>query len=388
MEEVMLEKSDELVMKLLHFFITEQGYSPIVLHGAKNEIWLENLGNSYPVVRIVSNYIHNDEQLSFDLYRTGQILKKVRKKTCSIHMEALSLFVNLGDSVHLENYMHFGNISCADIKTTSDLKKYPFILDEFPTITKNTSFRENGVELFMKITKDISRKNEEEAKKNEKVFEHKKPIMTYLLIAITIFIFLLMYLIGKGSNDVNTLLDFGANYGPYVKGGDYYRLLTSAFLHIGLLHLIMNMYTLYIVGSQLESFLGKGKYVTIYLGSAILGNLLSMLFTNGVSAGASGAIFGLFGSLLYFGYHYRVYLGSVLKSQIIPLIALNLIIGFSLSGIDNAAHIGGLIGGYFITMALGIPFKSTNGDRMNGWILTIIYTIFLVYMAFHGIVLK
>ncbi len=91
MEEIMLEKSDELVMKLLHFFITEQGYSPIVLHGAKNEIWLENLENSYPVVRIVSNYIHNDEQMSFDLYRTKQILKRVKKKTCSFHMEALSL---------------------------------------------------------------------------------------------------------------------------------------------------------------------------------------------------------------------------------------------------------------------------------------------------------
>lgn len=380
----MLEKSDELVMKLLHFFITEQGYSPIVLHGAKNEIWLENLENSYQVVRIVSNYIHNDEQMSFDLYRTEQILKRVKKKTCSFHMEALSLFVNLGDSVHIGDYTHVGSISCADVKKISDLKKYPFILEEFPTITKKTSFKEKGVELFMKITKDISLKNEEESKKANQVFEQKKPIITYLLIAMNTIVFLAMYLFGNGSDNVYTLLDFGANYGPLVRAGQYYRLITSAFLHIGILHFLLNNYAIYVIGTQLESFLGKAKYLSIYLLSAITGNLLSIVFSDYISAGASGAIFGLFGSLLYFGYHYRIYLGTVLKSQIIPLILVNLMIGFVIPGIDGAAHIGGLVGGILMTMALGVPFKSTSFEKMNGWILTIIFTLFLCFMVFHG----
>ena len=69
MEEFVIDKNDELVMKLLHFFITEKNYNPIILHGAKNEIWLENMENdSYEIVRIVSNYIHNDEQLNFDIF--------------------------------------------------------------------------------------------------------------------------------------------------------------------------------------------------------------------------------------------------------------------------------------------------------------------------------
>lgn len=387
MEEVMLEKSDELVMKLLHFFITEQGYSPIVLHGAKNEIWLENLENSYSVVRIVSNYIHNDEQMSFDLYRTKQILRKVKKKTCSLHMEALSLFVNLGESVHMEEYTHFGNISCANIQKISDLKKYPFIIEEFPTITKKTTFREKGAELFMKITRDISKKNEEESKKAQNVFEQKRPIVTYILIAINAMVFLSMYLFGNGSTDWNTLYQMGANYKAAVCSGEYYRLLTSAFIHIGLLHFLMNNYALYVIGTQIESFLGKWKYILIYVLSAIMGNLLSLVFSDTLSAGASGAIFGLFGALLYFGYHYRIYLGTVLKSQVIPLIILNLVIGFNLSGIDNAAHIGGLIGGYLLTMAVGVPYKSTRFEKINGWILTTIFAIFLIYMIFHGITL-
>ena len=88
------------------------------------------------------------------------------------------------------------------------------------------------------------------------------------------------------------------------------------------------------------------------------------------------------GSLCYFGYYYRVYLGNVLKSQLIPLIVLNLGLGFVMPGIDNAAHIGGLIGGTIITKSLGIKDKSHKSDIVNGWIITCIFFCFLLYMAF------
>jgi len=133
---------------------------------------------------------------------------------------------------------------------------------------------------------------------------------------------------------------------------------------------------------QLESFIGRAKFLTVYLLSGLAGSMLSIYFSNGFSVGASGAIFGLLGSLLYFGYHYRIYLESVIKSQIIPLIVLNLMLGFIMSGVDNAAHIGGLIGGIFATMAVGIKHKSTNADQVNGIILYCMYTAFLIYMIF------
>lgn len=380
MEEVIIDKNDELVMKLLHFFITEQGYNPIVLQGAKNEIWLENLDNDYKIVRIVSNYIHNNEQLEYDMFRTRQITKKIQKKTLSIHMNVLNIFINLGDSVESDRYVHTENIDSVDIKNIKDLKKYNFVIEEFPNITKNTSFKEKGAELFMKITKDITKKNTEESIKAEEVFRIKKPIMTYILIAINVIYFLAMYIFGNSSNDVLTLLKFGANYTPLVKMGEWWRLLTSTFIHIGALHLICNMYSLYIIGSQLESFYGKWKYLFIYLISGIIGNLFSILLTDGISAGASGAIFGLFGSLLYFGYHYRIYLGTVIKSQIIPLIILNLFIGFMSSGIDNAAHIGGLIAGALVSSAVGVKYKTSNFEKINGWIVSAILIGFLIFM--------
>ena len=95
---------DENVMKLLHYFITVRGYNPIVLHGAENEIWLENMDSDYKIVRIVSNYIHNDEQFKFDIYRTRQIVKKIKKQTFSFNVNTLSLFINLGDNVNISNF--------------------------------------------------------------------------------------------------------------------------------------------------------------------------------------------------------------------------------------------------------------------------------------------
>ena len=88
---LVLNKNDEIVMKLLHYFITIEGYNPVVLHGAKDEIWLENSEADYKIVRIVSNYIHNDEQLNFDIFRAKQILKKIKRKMFSIKIEVFLL---------------------------------------------------------------------------------------------------------------------------------------------------------------------------------------------------------------------------------------------------------------------------------------------------------
>ena len=382
MNNSIITENDELVMKLLHYFITEKGYNPIILHGAQNEIWLENLDEDYKIIRIVSNYIHNNEQLDFDLFRTKQIMKRIKKKTFSLSMNALSIFINLGDNVNIEDNDLGNNITGIKVNEFEDLNKYPTVLNIFPDINKESNYKEDGFNLFMKLTKDINDKNEEESKKAEDIFTKKTPIITYILIVINILVFIAMYVFGNGSENSLTLLVFGANYAPLVRSGEYYRLITSAFLHIGLLHLIFNNYALYVIGSQIESFLGKTKFLIVYLVSALCGNLMSMLFSTGISAGASGAIFGLLGSLLYFGYNYRVYLGSVLNSQIIPLIILNLGIGLLTPGIDNAAHIGGLLGGIIITMALGIKYKSSRFEKTNGWIITLIYIGFLIYMGF------
>ena len=381
MSDVMVSNIDENVMKLLHYFITIQGYNPIVLHGAENEIWLENMDSDYKIVRIVSNYIHNNEQFKFDVFRTKQIVKRIKKQTISFKINTLSIYINLGENVKIDGDLN--NISFVNIKNTDDLKKYDNVMRIFPDIADETNFKEEGMDLFIKLTQDINKKNEADSDIAADIFKAKKPYVTYILIALNIFMFLLMYILGNGSEDVNTLVQFGALYKPYVLAGEYFRIISTIFLHIGIWHLLVNCYSLYVIGNQMESFLGKTKFLFVYLISAISGSLMSLIFTNAVSAGASGAIFGLLGSMLYFGYNYRVFLGNVLKSQIIPLIVLNLIIGFSLSGIDNAAHIGGLVGGVFSTVAVGLKHKTSTFEKVNGFIILILYVVFLGYVVFR-----
>jgi len=374
MNGVVINQKEELVMKLLHYFITEKGYNPIVIRGIKDEIWLENLEGDYKIIRIVSGYIHNNEQFKFDIFKTKSLLKTIKKKTLSLKMNALSIFINLGDNVNVDDFENINNINFANIKQIDDFKKYYFIIDNYPDIMKETNFKEKGLELLLKITDDINRKNESEAKMNEDTFKIKKPIITYLLIAINIIMFTLSVFMPQ-------LIQLLAVNKHYIIEGQYYRLITGIFLHANIWHLTANCYALYVIGTQLESFLGKAKYVIVYLLSGLAGSFLSIFFSNGYSVGASGAIFGLLGSLLYFGYHYRVYLETVIKSQIIPLIILNLLIGM-MPGIDNWAHIGGLIGGLISTMAVGVKYKSTKFEIINGILLYLIYIGFLAYMIF------
>lgn len=371
---------DIIIFKLAHYFITEKNYNPIILHGVNDEIWLENLDEEYRVVRLVSHYIHNNEQMRFDKFKVNKIIKSIKRKTLSLKMDVLNIYTDIGDSVVLNDYDD--NSLDVFVEKISDLKTN-HLIEVFPDIVEKTKFKERGINLMLKITDDINKKNAKSNVEHIRTFERKKPIITYLIMAICVIVFISMYIFGNGSYDNLTLLNFGANLDTLTKSGEFYRLVTCAFIHIGIFHLLFNMYALYIIGPQVESFYGKARYIFIYLVSAITGSMLSIAFNhNVISAGASGAIFGLLGCLLYFGYHYRIYLGNVIKSQILPIIVLNLILGFMLTGIDNFAHIGGLVGGILATMAIGVPNKKNNTEKINGIVLFTIYVAFCIYLAF------
>lgn len=376
-EEIMLDKKNVITMKLLHYFITEKNYNPIILQGVDNEIWLENLEEDCKVIRIVSSYIHNDEQFEFDVFKTRRILKKIKKKTFSLNINVMSIFLDMGENIK-EEINADPKLMCIKVNEEKDIKNNSFIKTLFPDLSKKMVYSEKGVELFMKITGDINKHNKADATRLEKVFKNKVPYITYFLIAVNVIFFVVGHLFG----DYNELIELYCVHGPSVRAGEYYRIITGIFLHSGITHLLLNCYSLYVIGSQVESFLGRVKFSIIYLFAGIAGSLLSMTMSSYASVGASGAIFGLMGALLYFGYHYRVYLGNVLKSQIIPLVLLELLTGFMMPGIDNGAHIGGLIGGIVMTIGLGVKDKTSTFEKVNGVIISCIFLAFLVYMCF------
>lgn len=375
MEEVMFKSDDLFIMSLINYFITEEDYNPMIIHGLSDEIWLENLNSDYKIVRIVNHHIHNKEQFDFDKFKLSRIVKQVKKRTLSLKVNVLSIYTDIEDDKLLtDNDVH--------ITSEDDIinSKLPFV---FPDIIEKTKREEDGIEYFIKVSDNINKSSEVRNKKAERLFTFKKPVVTDVLILLCILIFAAMYIFGNGSTDSYTLIKFGANIDTYTKAGDYYRLITCMFLHIGLFHLICNMYSLYIIGNSVENFFGKWKYLIIYFISGISGSILSLAFShNTILAGASGAIFGLLGALLYFGYYYRAYLGSAGKNAIIQVILINLLIGFMVPGISNAAHIGGLVGGILSAMMVGVYDKSSKRERINGLILTILYIGFISYLAF------
>ena len=375
MEEIVLKSDDLVIMNLINYFITEENYKPMIIHGLNDEIWLENLDNNYKIVRIVSHHIHNKEQLDFDKFKLDRIVKQVKRKTLSFKVKVLSIYTDIEDEKMLNN---------DDVLITKEKDiNNPKLVSAFPNIVEKTNRKEDGLEYFIKVTDNINKKNEKRNKVAEKIFSYKQPIVTYIIIAICILLYIIMEIFGNGSTNNITLLKFGANLDVLVKNGEYYRLFTSIFLHIGIMHLLCNMYSLYIIGREVESLFGKVKYIIIFILSGIFGSILSIAFShNVISAGASGAIFGLLGALLYFGMHYRTYLGEALVRSIIPILIINLIIGFLSPGIDMAAHIGGFVGGILVSMMVGIPDKSKTKDIINGTILTIIYLLFISYLAF------
>ena len=377
MEKVNVRKQDEILMSLVHYFVTKEGYAPIYVQGVKDEIWLENIDGPYRIIRINSNYIHNEEQYKYDEFKIKNIMRQIKKKTLSFKVNTLNINLNVADRVKVESEKNIDNVFVKDI---DEIKKNKEINEIFPNMKNDLYQSKNSLDLLLNVTNDINKKTETDNKKYEKIFSRKKILITYIIIAICILMYIITVLMGL--NNMNLLI-LGANNIELLKHGQIYRLITYGFLHGSIIHLISNMYCLYVIGSQVENNLDKKRFLTIYFISMITGGLLSALFNDGISIGASGAIFGLLGALLYFGFHFRLYLSEALRTRIIPVIILNLIIGFAVPGIDVACHIGGLIGGFLSAMMVGIPDIDNKKDKVNGTILLLIFIGFMAYLIFR-----
>ena len=192
----------------------------------------------------------------------------------------------------------------------------------------------------------------------------RRPTFTYVFFGINIVVFVLMALAGGSTNEL-TLMAFGVKSNPEIVQGQWWRFVTPIFIHIGLLHILFNSYALWIVGPQVEKLYGGARFVILYVGTGVAGVYGSYLYhPNTISAGASGAIFGLFGVLLVFGLRYRnsipPFFARAVGTGVVPVIVLNLIIGFSIPAIDNSAHISGLLMGAIL--AAVVPFQKPGAE--------------------------
>lgn len=375
MTNITVGKKDEMVMKILHYFVTEENYRPIIVNGVQNEIWLENLDNDISLIRININYIHNEEQLATDLRKANAIRKSIKRKTYSLKMNVLNILLDVRDEVSVYSDKDIESIKISKI---GDLKRNSVMNEFFPNFKDKVVSKTTGVMGMFQMTEELNDKTINEDKKLAKVFkENSTPILTMALIIINVLMYFVM------NFNYSMFIEKLGNHFLYIQRGEIWRLVTSIFLHGDVIHLASNMLALYMVGPMVEKYYGKWKYALIYFGSGIFGSLLSAVLGNYFSIGASGAIFGLFGALMYFGYKYRATLDGFLRSGIVPVVILNLILSIVVPGIDFYGHIGGLLGGVLITYTLGVANKDSLRDRINGIIITILIVVFLSYMLIN-----
>lgn len=195
--------------------------------------------------------------------------------------------------------------------------------------------------------------------------EIRKEPVTVALILINVLVFIAVELTGTSQNAWH-VLDYGAAYTPYiVQNGEVYRLFTSMFLHFGIEHLVNNMLVLFVLGSRLEQVIGKLRFLFIYLAGGIAGNIFSLILELrnqdfSVSAGASGAVFAVMGAMIYVVIRNKGWLGDLSMRQILVMAVFSLYFGFTSSGVDNAAHIGGMIAGFVLAVLIWHPQKKRD----------------------------
>jgi rhomboid protease GluP len=184
-----------------------------------------------------------------------------------------------------------------------------------------------------------------------------RPRWTWALLVGIVVIYILEEISG-GSQNVKVLIRFGANYGLLVSSGEYWRLFTANFLHIGITHILLNGYALYILGQETEALYGSTRFLVIFLLACLSGAIASFAFTYGLSAGASTGIVGLIGVQVAFFVRNRKVFGQLSSRRLTNLLfigIINVVYGLSNPSIDNWGHLGGLIGGLMLGWLL-CPF--------------------------------
>lgn len=198
-----------------------------------------------------------------------------------------------------------------------------------------------------------------------------KSFVNIMFIAVNVIVFLYLELIGDTENTM-FMMRHGAVYEPLVVSqGQYYRLLTAMFLHFGASHLVSNMLVLFVLGERLERVLGHVKYFIFYMVSGISANIISLVVHmgrdyTGVSAGASGAIFGVVGGLAYVIAINHGQLDGLSNKQLAFMVFLTLYQGFTATGIDNWAHVGGLVTGFILSVLLYRRRRAATRPGMRG----------------------
>ncbi|MCC2116206.1 rhomboid protease YqgP [Bacillus halotolerans] len=371
--------------------LVRRGYG-VIQSGESDEIWLEAPDkSSHNLIRLFKQNIDFRQEIVRDIEVQAERVEHVRKSIGKRHLKLLNVLISAEAPVDdweeiTEKPFEKGQVSVETALVTGT-SLHEDLQAVFPSLdavewTEDRDSLEH-VQMAKEHFFSLVQKQEEQRKKEAAFFQNGKPIFTYLFIALQLVMFFLLEING-GSTNTETLVAFGAKENGLIAAGEWWRLLTPIVLHIGLAHLAFNTLALWSVGTAVERMYGSGRFLLIYLAAGITGSIASFVFSPYPSAGASGAIFGCLGALLYVAVSNRKMFLKTIGTNIIVIILINLGFGFAVSNIDNSGHIGGLAGGFLAAAALGLPKAKDWGKKLVSAMLLAALAGGFLYYGLHS----
>ncbi|WP_077621503.1 rhomboid family intramembrane serine protease [Sediminibacillus massiliensis] len=391
----MLMQEEYLLYQISAGLTEMHGFEILHLDNVKNEIWLEKkIKDSTHVVRLFQKGFGWQNHMKSDISAVSDKVKRLRSmivgRSVKIHNVYINWYPPVDQWESLKKPVEVPGIKQTEILTYY-LNQYN-LENELERFYSNLHVenRDDHLQLQSELAADeavltwkrrLMERHREARKKEHSVFTYGRPVWVFGLLIINFLLFFFLEQNG-GSMNVKTLIDFGAKYNPAIKEGEWWRIVSSMFLHIGFFHLLMNMLALYYLGAAVEKIYGSFRFTVIYFSAGISGGLASFAFNTQVSAGASGAIFGLFGALLFFGITYKKLFFRTMGWNLLFILAINIIFGFVVPQVDNGAHIGGLVGGFAASAFVALPDNASLPRQLAAFAA---YIAVLISLVFYGL---
>jgi rhomboid protease GluP len=377
---------------LAYHLVTMEQYDMLHMNQQTNEVWLEKQNRKVStIIRFVQGGFDWKNHLKADVVSVFQRVKAMGKLIIGKKVEIYNIYITEHEPV--DDWETLKKPMMLKAKKSVKMNLFYLSDSQYKEETKRlfqqmalrmphdkSSTDEEKVLDVSKYKQELTDRLDHKSKEFDTVFSYGKPRFVYVFIAFTIFMFLMLELNG-GSTNIDTLIQSGAKYNPAMINGEWWRIITSMFLHIGAIHLFMNMLALYYLGIVVERIYGSFRFVVIYFLAGIGAGLTSFAFHTHVSAGASGAIFGLFGALLFFGMiHKKLFLQTIGKGIVIVL-AINLVIGLVVPQIDMGAHLGGLITGFIAAIITHLP---RHANPLLQTLAIVCYLFIIISLMIYG----
>lgn len=361
-----LNSREEFVFwRLAYFFISDHGYRIVQLFENQKELWLEKLENKKaPIVRLLLQDIDWSNSMQRDIELTAANGERIRRQIGRREINVVNVYISEfppvdeyeyrlekpyifpeGNKTSVSSFLLAKGIYESGFESLSNRleREVFFPIESEPKVQDVESIKKEALEHAMI-----------KARSERAILANGKPFFTYIFMIIQIAVFFWLEMHGGSTNNF-TLIKYGAKFNPLIYNGEWWRFITPIFLHIGFLHLATNTLALYFLGEAVERIYGNIRFPFIYLFAGIIGVIASFLFSPNISAGASGAIFGCLGALLYFGVIYPKLFFRTIGINLIVILIVNLVFDFSATGIDNAGHLGGLAGGFLAAGMVHFP---------------------------------